>query len=111
MLDLESAACIRAIDTHWMEHYMSTPQENADGYREGSPVTHAASLSGKLLIVHGMLDENVHFRHTALFVDALLKANKPHDLLILPNERHGPRDAKGRRGLEERLVDYFKTNL
>ena len=90
---------------------MSLPSENPDGYRDGSPVTHAGALRGKLLIVHGMLDENVHFRHTARFVEALSKANRSCDLLIYPNGRHGLRSEADRRHMHERVANYFAENL
>lgn len=98
-------------DTAYTERYLGLPSENPDGYRDGSPITHAAALRGKLLIVHGMIDENVHFRHTARFVEALSKANTSCDLLIYPSGRHGLRSEKDRRHMHERVVNYFKANL
>ena len=98
-------------DTAYTELYMSLPSENPDGYRDGSPVTHAGALRGKLLIVHGMLDENVHFRHTARFVEALSKANRSCDLLIYPSGRHGLRSEADRRHMHERVANYFAENL
>lgn len=98
-------------DTHYTERYMGHPAINTVGYREGSPLTHIAALEGKLLLIHGMVDENVHFRHTARLVAALTAADKPYDLAIYPEERHMPRDAKGLEYLERRLVDYFRAHL
>ena len=59
--------------------------------RESSVLTHASKLEGKLMLVHGLIDENVHFRHTARLINALIAARKPYDLLIFPDERHSPR--------------------
>jgi dipeptidyl-peptidase-4 len=98
-------------DTHYTERYMETPQANPGGYRESSVLTHAAAIVGKVMIVHGMIDENVHFRHTARLVDALVKANRPHDLLAFPDERHMPRGEKDRVSLEARIVEYFEKHL
>ena len=98
-------------DTGYTERYMGTPQSNPDGYRDGSLLTHAAKLDGKLLLVHGGVDENVHFRHTARFIVALTSAQKPYDLLLFPEERHMPRDAAGLEYMERRLVDYFNEHL
>jgi dipeptidyl-peptidase-4 len=98
-------------DTGYTERYMETPQENGEGYREGSVMTHVDRLEGKLLLVHGMVDENVHFRHTARLAVALAAAQKQYDMLVFPEERHMPRDAKGLQHQERRLVDYFKQNL
>jgi dipeptidyl-peptidase-4 len=98
-------------DTHYTERYMGTPQDNRDGYREGSVLTHAAGLRGALLIVHGMIDENVHFRHTARLVDALNAARTNYDLMIYPGERHLPRGEDDRVHMEARLLDHFETFL
>jgi dipeptidyl-peptidase-4 len=98
-------------DTTYTERYMSTPQENPEGYREGSVLAHVDRISGKLLLVHGMLDENVHFRHTARLINALIRARKPYDILIFPDERHMPRHQDGRVYLNERVIGYFVDNL
>jgi dipeptidyl-peptidase-4 len=98
-------------DTGYTERYMGTPWSNPEGYRRSSVLTHADRLVGKLLLVHGMIDENVHFRHTARLVDALIKAGKPHDLLIYPNERHMPRSERDRAVMEQQIVEYFERHL
>jgi dipeptidyl-peptidase-4 len=98
-------------DTGYTERYMGTPQSNADGYRDGSLLTHAAKLEGKLMLVHGGVDENVHFRHTARLIVALTNAQKHYDLLLFPEERHMPRDRAGLEYMERRLVGYFEENL
>lgn len=98
-------------DTHYTERYMETPAANPDGYRESSVLTHAAQIEGKLLLVHGMIDENVHFRHSTRLLDVLVKANKSPDLLFFPDERHMPRGEKDRVSLEAKIVDYFEKNL
>jgi dipeptidyl-peptidase-4 len=98
-------------DTCYTERYMSTPELNPEGYQNGAVMTHVDKLMGKLLIIHGMVDENVHFRHTARLISALTKAQKEYDLLIFPEERHMPRDAKGLEYMERRVAGYFKQNL
>ena len=98
-------------DTGYTERYMSTPQDNPEGYLDGAVTTHVEGLSGKLLLVHGMVDENVHFRHTARLITALTAAQKPYDLLVYPEERHMPRDAAGLEYMERRLVSYFEEHL
>ena len=98
-------------DTAYTEKYMSTPQENPEGYRRGSPLSYVDQLQGKLLLIHGMIDENVHFRHTARMMQALIDAGKPFESLIYPNERHMPRSEKDRADMERRILDFFKTNL
>ena len=98
-------------DTGYTERYMSTPQANAEGYREGSLLTHAAKLEGKLLLVHGGVDENVHFRHTARLITALTAADRDYDLLLFPSERHMPRDRAGIEYQERKLAQYFDQHL
>ena len=98
-------------DTAYTEKYMRTPQQNPDGYRESSLLTHAHRLEGKLLLVHGLIDENVHFRHTARFMNALIAANRPYDLLVYPSERHLPRSEKDREAMETRILAYFLDHL
>ena len=98
-------------DTAYTEKYMSTPQRNPDGYRRSSPLTYVDKLTGKLLIIHGMIDENVHFRHTARMMQALIDAGKPFETLIYPNERHMPRSEKDRADMERRILEFFQKNL
>lgn len=98
-------------DTHYTERYMGTPQENPAGYTQGSVMAHVGNLRGKLLLVHGLIDENVHFRHTARLINALIRARKPYDLLLFPDERHSPRGLADRIYLEERVAAYFVENL
>ncbi|HEY3115946.1 MAG TPA: DPP IV N-terminal domain-containing protein [Chloroflexota bacterium] len=102
-------------DTHYTERYLGLPAENPAGYEASSALTHAAKLEGKLLIVHGLLDENVHFRHTARLVAALEEAGVAVDLLLLPEERHGLRQTSAARSirltLERRLAHYFVEHL
>jgi dipeptidyl-peptidase-4 len=74
-------------------------------------MSHVDGITGELMLVHGLLDENVHFRHTARLVDALNRAQKPHELLMLPNERHMPRDEPGRVYVERRMLDFFQRTL
>lgn len=94
-------------DTHYTERFMGTPADNADGYRGASVLPIAASLARPLLIVHGMADENVHFRHTARLINALNAAGRAYELLAFPDERHLPRGHGDRLLLERRLLEHF----
>jgi dipeptidyl-peptidase-4 len=98
-------------DTHYSERYFSTPQANPEGYEKGSVMHYVDNLQGKLLLVHGLIDENVHFRHTARLINALIRARKPYDLLLFPDERHSPRSLADRIYMEERVYAYFAENL
>jgi dipeptidyl-peptidase-4 len=98
-------------DTCYTERYMGTPQTNPAGYAESSVLNHAETINGKLLLVHGMLDENVHFRHTARLLNALTRARQPYDILLFPDERHMPRHRADRVYLQERALGYFQHYL
>ncbi len=98
-------------DTGYTERYMGTPHNNEAGYHGGAVMSHVEGLQGHLLLVHGGVDENVHFRHTARLITALTQAQKPYDLLLFPEERHMPRDAKGLEYQERRVVEYFAQHL
>ncbi len=98
-------------DTHYTERYMGLPAENPQGYESSSVMHHVQGLQGKLLLVHGLIDENVHFRHTARLINALIAARKPYDLLLFPDERHSPRRLEDRVYMEGRVRDYFLENL
>jgi dipeptidyl-peptidase-4 len=102
----------RGYDTCYTERYMGLPAENPDGYERSSVLHHVEGMMhGKLLLVHGLIDENVHFRHTARLINALIAARKPYDLLLFPDERHSPRRLGDRVFMEEQVRDYFLANL
>eukprot|EP01103_Thecamoeba_quadrilineata_P013695 TRINITY_DN3878_c0_g1_i1.p1 TRINITY_DN3878_c0_g1~~TRINITY_DN3878_c0_g1_i1.p1 ORF type:complete len:732 (-),score=132.22 TRINITY_DN3878_c0_g1_i1:23-2218(-) len=100
-------------DTHYTERYMGTPKSNPEGYRTSSVLNRVESMkdSSKLLLVHGLVDENVHFRHTAKLTQSLSRAMKKYDLICFPSDRHGCRNYESRLYLEYRILDYFKQNL
>jgi dipeptidyl-peptidase-4 len=76
-------------DTIYTERYMSTPQLNSEGYAKTSVVTAARNLHGKLLILHGLMDDNVHLQNTAQFIQELQKADKDFEMMVYPRSRHG----------------------
>jgi dipeptidyl-peptidase-4 len=80
-------------DTIYQERYMGLPNENAAGYKNGSPINFAGGLKGKLLIIHGTGDDNVHFQGTQRLVNKLIELNKQFSFMEYPNRRHGIRSA------------------
>ncbi len=98
-------------DTHYTERYMGLPSENPSGYRESAVFDHVPNMRGNLLLVHGLIDENVHFRHTARLINRLIAAGKDYDLLLFPDERHSPRRLRDRIYMEQRISDYFLKHL
>jgi len=76
-------------DSIYQERYMGLPKENADGYKNGSPITFASGLKGKLLVIHGSGDDNVHFQGTQRLLNKLIELNKQFSFMEYPNRRHG----------------------
>ena len=82
-------------DTIYQERYMGLPQENAEGYRVGSPINFAEGLEGKLLLIHGTGDDNVHYQGTERLVNRLVELGKPFDLMVYPNRSHAIKEGDG----------------
>jgi dipeptidyl-peptidase-4 len=98
-------------DTGYTERYMGTPHDEPDAYRESSVLTHAERLEGELLLIHGLVDENVHFRHTARLMVALGRSQRRYASLLFPEERHMPRHARDLEYQERRVVEHFERHL
>ena len=98
-------------DTHYTERYMGMPAENLDGYTESSVMSYVSEIEGNLLLVHGLVDENVHFRHTARLINSLNEAGKNYDLLVFPEERHMPRRLEDRAYMERRILEFIQNNV
>lgn len=90
---------------------MGTPQDNPEGYKVSSVMHHVKKMRGKLMLAHGLIDENVHFRHTARLINTLIQERKPYSLLLFPDERHSPRRLEDQVFMEERFRDFFQDNL
>ncbi|WP_310398160.1 S9 family peptidase [Hymenobacter sp.] len=101
----------RYYDTVYTERYLKTPQENAAGYDDNSPVQFAQNLKGKFLLVHGTGDDNVHFQNSIAFVDALIKANKDYQTLYYPNRNHGIGGGNTRLHLYRQMTNFVLQNL
>ncbi|EEC43107.1 predicted protein, partial [Phaeodactylum tricornutum CCAP 1055/1] len=98
-------------DTHYTERYMGLPSDNPAGYRESALFEHIPNMSGSLLMIHGLIDENVHFRHTARLINKLVASGKSYELCIFPDERHSPRRLRDRIYMEQRIGDFFVERL
>jgi dipeptidyl-peptidase-4 len=85
----------RLYDTIYQERYMGLPETNAEGYRMGSPISFAEGLRGKLLIVHGSGDDNVHYQGTEEMINRLVELGKPFDFMEYPNRTHAISEGKG----------------
>ena len=101
----------RFYDSIYTERYMTTPQENASGYDNNSPVSHVDKLEGKFLLVHGSADDNVHVQNTMRLIEALVQANKQFDWAIYPDKNHGIYGGNTRLHLYTKMTNFIKENL
>uniref|UniRef100_A0A8C4R8X0 dipeptidyl-peptidase IV n=1 Tax=Eptatretus burgeri TaxID=7764 RepID=A0A8C4R8X0_EPTBU len=103
-----------AYDTAYTERYLGLPDANMSGYETSSVVYHVEKLPkepNRLLILHGYLDENVHFFHTNMLVSQLVRMGKPYQLQIYPNERHSIRCAESGEHYEIMLLHFLQEHL
>lgn len=99
-------------DNIYQERYMGLPADNVEGYREGSPVTHAKKLQGNLLIIHGTADDNVHYQNFELLVNELVKNNKLFSMMSYPMRDHGISQRENTTLHMRRTMEQFwKKNL
>ena len=101
----------RYYDSKWAEAFLKTPQENPEGYARTSMVKRAGELHGRLLIVHGSYDDNVHPQNVLAFTDALVKSGKLFELMIYPMRGHGISDPEATLHLYRTMLDFWKRNL
>ncbi|MDQ6678620.1 MAG: DPP IV N-terminal domain-containing protein [Acidobacteriota bacterium] len=97
-------------DTIYTERYMGLPSENPEGYAKSAPLTSAGALQAKLLMIHNVEDDNVHFQNTLQMADALEKANRKFLMLIYPQKAHGV-TGPVRKHLLESITGFFESNL
>lgn len=102
----------RLYDSIYEERYMGLPKDNAKGYTDGSPITHAKSLKGNLLIVHGTGDDNVHYQGVEKLINELIAHNKAFTVMPYPNRDHSINTGKGTsRHLYELMTRYLHEHL
>ena len=102
----------RLYDTIYQERYMGLPDDNAEGFEQGSPITHAAGLEGNLLLVHGTADDNVHYQNAEQLVDKLIALNKTFTFMMYPDRSHSiDEKANTRRHLFTLMTNYLHEHL
>jgi dipeptidyl-peptidase-4 len=101
----------RDYDTIYTERYMKLPQHNADGYRRTAPRFAADRLHGRLLLLHGMMDDNVHLQNTVQFAYELQRAGKPFEMMLYPRSRHGITDARLNLHLRRLMFDFVMRTV
>lgn len=101
----------RYYDSIYTERYMTTPQENAKGYDDNSPITHAEKLKGRYLLIHGTADDNVHVQNAMAMIESLVQKNKDFDWLIYPDKNHGISGGNTRLQLYTKMTNFILNNL
>ncbi|NLF42167.1 MAG: S9 family peptidase, partial [Bacteroidales bacterium] len=101
----------RYYDNIYTERYMRTPQENANGYDENSPINHVSKLKGSYLLVHGTADDNVHYQNAIEMSNALINKNKQFEQMFYPNRNHGIYGGNSRLHLYNLMTRFILENL
>lgn len=102
----------RLYDSIYQERYMGLPQDNPQGYEKGSAINFAAGLRGRLLVMHGSGDDNVHFQGFELLVNRLIELGKRFDMRVYPNRTHGLSEGRGTRlDVFKNVLWYFEDHL
>jgi dipeptidyl-peptidase-4 len=96
----------RNYDSIYTERYMKMPQNNPDGYAETAPAKKAATLHGRMLLVHGLTDDNVHVQNSVQLAYEMQKLGKPFEMMFYPRSRHGFTDARLTKHLRRAMLDF-----
>jgi dipeptidyl-peptidase-4 len=100
----------RNYDSIYTERYMGLPEENEDGYKASSPQTKAADIKARLLILHNIEDDNVHFQNTMQMAQALEREGKQFQMVVYPQKSHGV-GGPLRRQMYQTMLDFFDKSL
>jgi dipeptidyl-peptidase-4 len=101
----------RDYDTVYTERYMKTPQHNPDGYRDTAPRFAAAKLHGRMLLLHGTTDDNVHLQNSVQFAYELQRAGKPFEMMFYPRSRHAFSDPRLNTHLRQTMFDFVMRTV
>lgn len=101
----------RFYDTIYTERFMRKPQDNEDGYDDNSPLSHVEKLKGKLLLVHGSGDDNVHYQNSMMIAEELIQKDKQFEMMFYPNKNHGIYGGNTRYHLYTKMTNFLLENL
>ncbi|MFA5208920.1 MAG: DPP IV N-terminal domain-containing protein [Proteiniphilum sp.] len=101
----------RFYDTVYTERFMRTPGQNHEGYENGSPMALADQLEGRLLLIHGTADDNVHLQNSIEYSRALIRANKQFEMFFFPDSNHSIVGGNIREYLYEKVIHFFREEL
>ena len=101
----------RFYDTAYTERYLGHPNDNSAGYDSTSTLTYIDNLNGKLLLIHGTNDDNVHAQNTTRFAEVCIQKDKPIDVMYYPSRNHGIYGNNARNHVYKKLFEYFRLHL
>ena len=101
----------RLYDSAYTERYMRRPQVNERGYDAASLLNKAADLTGEVLIIHGLADDNVHAQQTLKYIDALVRADKQFEMQLYPDDNHHLRRGNNAQHMHNRIINFLQKNL
>ena len=101
----------RLYDAIYTERYMKLPEDNAEGYETAAPINFVDQFRGKLLVMHGDADDNVHAQNTFQLAKKMIDAGKDFDLMIYPRKTHGISGPEARVFLFNKMTKFFLDNL
>jgi dipeptidyl-peptidase-4 len=101
----------RYYDTIYTERYMGRPQDNEEGYDASSNTARAADLQGRLMLIHGTYDDNVHPQNSWAFSDGLIEAGITFDMMIYPMRKHGISDDAAQLHVFKSMLEFWQKNL
>ena len=101
----------RLYDSAYTERYMRRPQVNDRGYNAASLLNKAADLTGEVLIIHGLADDNVHAQQTLQYIDALVRADKQFEMQLYPDDNHHLRRGNNAQHMHNRIINFLQKNL
>ena len=101
----------RNYDTIWTERYMGLLSENEQGYKDANVLNYVDLLKGKLLVIHGTGDDNVHFQNSVQLIQKLIEDGKQFDFMMYPNKNHAISGLKTQAHLFNKITEHFVSNL
>jgi len=101
----------RYYDTIYAERYLKRPRDNEAGYESGSNVARAGNLHGRLMLIHGTYDDNVHPQNTWAFTDELIEAGITYDMIIYPMRKHGISDDAAQAHVFKSMLEFWQRNF
>jgi dipeptidyl-peptidase-4 len=100
----------RNYDSIYTERYMGLPEENPEGYKRSSPLTNAGEIKARLLILHNIEDDNVHFQNSVQMANALEREGKQFQMIVYPQKSHGV-GGPLRKQMEQAMLEFFEKAL